>query len=116
MPDPSLSNSDISLNFSLTHPPNLRVSTFSTHSGQQSQGVSISGSKQSRTLANKKGDEQAMSVTLHAIDNSICYFNDTIKNNFINPLLAVRNAIEKLYSNQKLSDELQCFTLTYFSI
>ena len=56
-----------------------------------------------------------MNVTLHAVDNSIHHFNDTIKNNFIDPLVAVRNATKKLYSNAELSDELCRFALTYFS-
>ena len=59
--------------------------------------------------------EQAMNVTLHAMDTSIHHFNDTIENNFLDPLIAVRDATEKLYSNPKVSDELRRFAFTYFS-
>ena len=47
-----------------------------------------------------------MCVTFHAIDHF---------NNFIDPLIAIRNAMEKLCSNQELSDQLCHFSLTYFS-
>ena len=49
---------------------------------------------------------KVMSVTLDAINNLICHFNNTIENNFINPLVTIEDVTEKLYSNQELSDEL----------
>ena len=38
-----------------------------------------------------------MNVTLHAMDTSIHHFNNTIENNFFNPLIAVRDATEALF-------------------
>ena len=56
-----------------------------------------------------------MNVTLHAMDTSIHHFNNTIENNFLDPLIAVRDTTEKLYSNPEVLDELRYFTFTYFS-